>query len=74
MWIQELNALGEDYKKLSAVDFMHFYAEGKLTNTDTITRIRRKLQETSPNLRGKKYEKRQARQKDVKKALGYEES
>jgi hypothetical protein len=46
-------------------------AFGKLTSADTITRVRRLIQEETPELRGKKYNERQAKQSIVKKDLGY---
>ena len=46
-------------------------AWGKFTSSETITRVRRKLQEEFPDLRGKNYDKRQAKQSEVKKDLGY---
>ena len=50
---------------------MKMYYEGKLTNSDSITRARRKVQELCPELRGKVYKARQANQEKVKKELGY---
>ena len=44
--------------KLSAMEFLHLYADGKLTHSASISRVRAKLQEQNPSLRGVKYEKR----------------
>lgn len=41
-----------------------------LPSYETITRQRRKLQEQNPELRGKKYQKRQERQADYKETFG----
>jgi hypothetical protein len=42
----------------TAVEFLHDLADGKIPSPDTITRVRRKLQETEEELRGKKYKER----------------
>jgi hypothetical protein len=46
-------------------------AEGQFTSSESITRMRRKVQEEFKELRGEKYAKRQANQTQVKKQLGY---
>jgi len=46
-------------------------AYGNFTSSESITRMRRKIQEENPSLRGEKYAKRQANQEQVKKDLGY---
>jgi hypothetical protein len=52
-------------------DFLFALSQGNYTSAETIMRIRRKLQEENPQLRGIKYGKRQAYTKKVKKDLGY---
>jgi hypothetical protein len=71
IWSQDLRQQGKDANLLTAQGFMKMYYEGKLTNSDSITRARRKLQELHPELRGKNYQARQANQEKVKKDLGY---
>ena len=52
---------------------MKLFAESKLTNIKTIERMRRKLQEECPELRGKLYKVRKETLQDQwKKDLGYE--
>ncbi len=51
--------------------FFQAYSEGRVTRQDYITRVRRKLQENYPELRGKSYEKRQEHTKKVLDDLGY---
>jgi len=46
-------------------DTLKLYAAGKLTNADSITRCRRKLQEMDATLRGAKYNQRIADQQTV---------
>ena len=71
VWIRELHAKGKDYRKMSAVELLEWVKSGDLTNSDRITRTRRKLQEHSAALRGKKYNKRHANTQQVKSELGY---
>ena len=52
---------------------MQMFANGKLTNVKTIERMRRKLQEECPELRGKIYVARKGTIQDKwRKDLGYE--
>lgn len=72
-WFKEIKSKGTNPKEVNLIDFLGFYAERKLTSSDSITRCRRKIQEENPSLRGKKYYLRQNKiQKKVKKELGYE--
>lgn len=70
-WFWELSSQGKNPINLTAWDFLQSYANGELSNADTITRQRRKLQEENADLRGVKYKERQAKQSVVKKKLGY---
>jgi hypothetical protein len=58
IWYQELLDKNIDSKKFSAFDFLQMYADDTLTNSDIITRARRKVQEENPQLRGKNWAKR----------------
>ena len=51
--------------------FLKMYADGKLPNSDSITRCRRKIQEEHPELRGNSYSQRQAKQEKIKEELKY---
>ena len=55
-------------------DFKREYTFGKLTDAQTITRIRRKLQMERPQFRGKKYLQKMAKQQKVKSDLGYSDN
>lgn len=46
------------YRDCSARDMLELVARGSLTNPETIRRIRQKLQETIPELRGECYQVR----------------
>ena len=71
IWHNALKQEGFDIMNTSAYHFMQMYRDKKLPNHDTVTRIRRKLQEEHVELRGKKYVERQLKQNEVKKDLGY---
>lgn len=71
VWFAELASRGYNAAQMTGFALLQQYAVGKLTSADTITRQRRKLQEENVNLRGNKYQERQAKQSVVKKKLGY---
>jgi hypothetical protein len=58
-----------DPHTLSAFQLLNLYAEGNLPTVDYITRIRRKIQETNPALRGLLYQQRQKKSSKVKKTI-----
>lgn len=70
-WIRELETRDIDFEDINARDFLTLYKNKALTNSDTITRLRRKLQEEHPSLRGFRYNERQNRITDVQMELGY---
>lgn len=63
-WARELGNNPQEW-------FMHLYSIGELTNHDSITRARRKLQEEHEHLRGNRYRERMKHQKVVQQELGY---
>lgn len=70
IWLQELKSQGlppEEAKK-----FCSYIAENKLTHPESIRRIRAKLQNDYPELRGSKYSLRRSRESKVRKDLGYQ--
>ena len=71
-WFQELKMRGIDTNEITGFELLELFAESKLTNAETIRRIRAKLQETNKELRGSKYNLRQGKLKDDwRKELGY---
>ena len=56
IWWRELMAQG--IEKSSAYDFLKIFAEGKLSNPESIRRSRQKIQEEEPSLRGDNYYER----------------
>ena len=70
-WKLEMEAHGYPASSTPTQTFFKLMAFGKLTSSDTITRMRRRVQEEFVELRGEKYSKRQSNQEKVKKDLGY---
>ena len=66
IWHKEL--IRGDLKDLY-YPFLRKVAENKLTNFESISRCRRKLQEIQPDLRGEKYIERHKRQEEMKDDL-----
>ena len=72
-WYNELSGKGMKPSELSAYEMLCMFSESKLTNPETIRRMRQKLQEEHKDLRGDKYQDRKGTiQKQWKKDLGYE--
>ncbi len=61
----EIVAMGKDPKAIPIFDFFRFRIQNLITDEDTITRLRRKVQEEHPETRGERYKKRQSKQAEV---------
>jgi hypothetical protein len=59
----------EIHREATAIELLKWFAEGKLTSPDSITRVRRKLQEQNPNLRGVKYLKRSSLKEEIRQNI-----
>jgi hypothetical protein len=70
-WMFEMGRLDKNVKKITFMEFSELYFTSKLTDAQTITRLRRQLQMKHPELRGAKYKARMANQEKVKEDLGY---
>lgn len=67
VWAVDLTSkFDRKIEDISALEFLNTLAEGNLTNYDSITRARRKVQETNADLRGEKYNERKKEAKDTK--------
>tara|TARA_R100000781_G_C4064620_1_gene122286 strand:+ start:796 stop:1104 length:309 start_codon:yes stop_codon:yes gene_type:complete len=74
-WFNELKAKSIDPDEITCYEFMKMFAESKLTNIKTIERMRRKIQEESPEFRGQVYNSRKGVIQDKwRSELGYENS
>ena len=56
-------------ENISSIEILNDLADGKLTNYDSITRARRKVQESFPDLRGQKYADRKQEEKDTRENI-----
>ena len=65
IWTQDLMAKGVDIKKISAMHLMTRFAEGQLTNPESVRRTRQKIQQNNENLRGKSYKERGNKQEVI---------
>ena len=64
IWLKELGIL-----KDKCMPMLELIAYNKVTNFESISRCRRKLQELHPDLRGEKYKARHEKQEEVKRDL-----
>jgi hypothetical protein len=58
VWLKELATAKIDAKKMSAFDFILQFSKDKWTNSESVTRCRRKIQEEMPQFRGKSWKSR----------------
>lgn len=68
------NMWAEDNKLLGAGDlnsFLKLLASKQLTSSESIRRVRQKIQEEHPELRGAKYKARHDHAEKIQKDLGY---
>jgi hypothetical protein len=56
----------DDINTMSALDFLEMFATGKLTHSESIRRVRQKIQEDNPHLRGKSYKRRKDDENNTK--------
>lgn len=59
----------EAFESATAFEFLKDFANGRFPFPDSITRVRRKLQEQEPLLRGEKYKERHHLEDDVRKNI-----
>lgn len=71
IWARELQQQGQNTKQMLAFELLAMVAMGKLSSPESITRMRRKLQNEFPSLRGLRYEQRHKEADNVQKELGY---
>ena len=65
IWSEDINSRNINDRNINVKQFLKLLADWKLSRFDTIRRLRQKLQEEKPELRGKKYRFRQSYQWDV---------
>jgi hypothetical protein len=69
IWSQDLRKMGLISVDITAFNFLYRYSEGNLTNAETIRRVRQKIQEENPDLRGTVNEARQKEGEEVRKTI-----
>ena len=69
IWKLDLLKMGLDIETFSTSDFLLFYSKAYLSNSETIRRVRQKLQEENPDLRGTVNEARQREGEAVRKTI-----
>ena len=72
VWFNELKALKIDPSKITALEFLRIYGEGKLTDAELIARSRRKAQEEIIEIRGDGWNDKHGISEDLAKQLGRE--
>ena len=68
-WHKLLEESGVNTKEITGWTLLTHLSKGDLPAPESITRCRRKLQETIPALRGTAWDKRHKKQKEVKEEL-----
>ncbi|QDP65224.1 MAG: hypothetical protein Unbinned2819contig1004_15 [Prokaryotic dsDNA virus sp.] len=66
-WLNEIGT--ETIEHMTAFQLLQFVANSELTNPETIRRVRQKLQEQDPALRGQKYKKRKNNGNDTRNQI-----
>jgi hypothetical protein len=69
IWKLDLILIKHRMLDISAMEFLKLYADNQLTNAETIRRVRQKLQEENPDLRGTVNEARQKEGEEVRKEI-----
>ena len=67
IWFHEAGK--NDTNDMSAFTFLQNFSNGKYTHSESIRRIRAKIQEDHPELRGKSYKERKQEGKSFKKEI-----
>lgn len=69
VWSKEMKV---DINEISLLDTLSMWKNKKISHPSAIMRARRKVQEQSPETRGKVWEQRHEQQREVRKDLGYD--
>lgn len=69
IWYKTLKLNNINPDEITAKNLLSYISQGVMPKTESIRRIRQKLQQEFPELRGKKYNKRHGLQKGVIKQL-----
>ena len=69
IWNNDVRKISLRSSEISALYFLDLYSHGKITNAETIRRVRQKIQEENPELRGTVNEARQKEGEEVRKNI-----
>jgi hypothetical protein len=69
IWMSDLVKQNLNPNIITAYDFLFYYSNNQFTNTETIRRVRQKIQEENPDLRGTVNEARQEQGKQVRREI-----
>ena len=69
IWKFDMMNMGLKTGIITAHEFLDLYANERLTNAETIRRVRQKIQEETPELRGSAYILKQKQGEDVRKEI-----
>lgn len=70
IWVYDVTSNhNKNIENVTSLELLNDLAEGMLTNYDSITRARRKVQELYPELRGQKYTDRKQEEKDTREYI-----
>jgi hypothetical protein len=69
IWKLDLLTTAINPYNFTAIGFLDIYSKGHLTNAETIRRVRQKIQEENPDLRGTVNEARQKEGEEVRKEI-----
>lgn len=67
IWYYQIG--GSNIAKMSAMDFLKILSEDKLSSPETIRRVRQKIQEQDPSLRGSSYKIRKIKSEEVRSEI-----
>lgn len=65
VWMIEMGGQ-EDCRNRTAMDFLQTYSKGTLSHAESIRRMRQKIQEQNPDLRGDKWQERSDMQQTIR--------
>ena len=68
VWLMEMGGK-EMAQTLTALDMLETFAKGHLSHSESIRRIRQKIQEQRPDLRGSRWQERQKMKEVARKAV-----
>ena len=69
IWKTDVKRMGQDVNEINAMTFLQLYATEQITNSETIRRVRQKIQEEQPELQGPARKSRKEQAEEVRKNI-----